>query len=703
MMNRTNPGEEGYTTGPNGSQYPVYHYNGSSGGGGMPSPNASMPVQDQRQSKPITVEELERIARGEVGQQHAVGGFHHGPPGGGYGVRPPPPNSYGDRQSLFGDSIFMRDMVPPPNYMPSQVPVGDPLMYGRGGHGSAYPPAPPSQPDYPRFAGNIRPDTIQRPHNHGRSNESMIADSIAALLQSDLRLSPADGTIVRNDAIVAPQATHSQMSHKMPQVRVPDMHSLPQTDVQLPRKHVVEIAGHDAMGQRRMISVEKLPAVFFKSKPDCWRLLCSNYDLNIDSILQMYMDWLKTSTHQRSTDDDEVLAKDSKKGDSDEEGAGDRKYVKQERENRWVDIMDHRHDGRKPLCSMGKLNDVLVSMAKDLSATPEDKLSWKKAFTYVEGMIKATLGKDVKVLLFGSAANGLSVRSSNDIDVSVECKIADGEEGDQEKSDLIEDLGEFFKSDGVEDILILSHARVPVIKMVYPETGTRVDITINNSLACLNTKLIADYCSIDARLAQLVSIVKHWAKQRNVNDPYKGTLSSYCYVLMCIFHLQTRSPPILPVLQDPSLPATVKAQVGEWKVEYFDDIEHLKQHGFISENHQSLAELVWEFFEFWAWLHDYPRDVVSVRLGHIISKESKDWTKRVGRDRHLLCVEDPFLLSHDLGRTVDMKSKDVMRKEFFRAATILRDFTYPEKMLFEPYTSREPRKYNNNQGDRRPR
>jgi DNA polymerase sigma len=36
---------------------------------------------------------------------------------------------------------------------------------------------------------------------------------------------------------------------------------------------------------------------------------------------------------------------------------------------------------------------------------------------------------------------------------------------------------------------------------------------------------------------------------RNTNDAYRGTLSSYCYVLMCISLLQRRSPPVLPVLQ----------------------------------------------------------------------------------------------------------------------------------------------------------
>lgn len=34
-----------------------------------------------------------------------------------------------------------------------------------------------------------------------------------------------------------------------------------------------------------------------------------------------------------------------------------------------------------------------------------------------------------------------------------------------------------------------------------------------------------------------------------MNDSYRGTLSSYCYVLMCIHLLQQRQPPILPCLQ----------------------------------------------------------------------------------------------------------------------------------------------------------
>ncbi len=404
-------------------------------------------------------------------------------------------------------------------------------------------------------------------------------------------------------------------------------------------------------------------------------------------------------------------------------------YQKQSREDRWVDIMDHTHTGRKPVTDMTVLNTSFLTLAKSLSHNDDDVNSWKQALSYVQGILKTTLGSSLKeVSLFGSSANGLAVHGNNDIDVSAMVDLGDGglllgdvtmlreEEIEaleavirQKKGDIITELGLALERDldarygnsasglsGADqepkfNLLVLPNARVPVIKFTYPPTQTQVDITINNTLACLNTKLIACYAALDERVSQLVHIVKHWAKRRHVNDPYTGTLSSYCYVLMCIFHCQTRNPPILPNLQDArAYPMTIDTVVDSWKVAYLDDVSIAKR-AFKTQNTQSLASLVWEFFEFWAWKHSYPHDVVSIREGRIVSKASKDWTKRIGRDRHLVCVEDPFVLSHDLGRTVDMRSKDVIRKEFFRAGTVLRDYEDCFELLFEGYTSRPAR------------
>ena len=157
--------------------------------------------------------------------------------------------------------------------------------------------------------------------------------------------------------------------------------------------------------------------------------------------------------------------------------------------------------------------------------------------------------------------------------------------------------------------------------------------------------------------------------------------------------------------------------------------------GFGAVNCESLAQLVWAFFEYWAWRHNYSHDVVSVRLGACLHKDDKDWTRRIGNERHLasggpaacppacrclpsdvgaglpaawhaptlhpacpalacplapapsaqVCIEDPFELSHDLGRTVDRQTRAVLHKEFTRAATLLRDADDPLDLLFAPY------------------
>lgn len=76
----------------------------------------------------------------------------------------------------------------------------------------------------------------------------------------------------------------------------------------------------------------------------------------------------------------------------------------------------------------------------------------------------------------------------------------------------------------------LTHARVPIVKFTDPTTGISCDICVNNMLAVVNSKLLHDYSRVDVRLRQLAFLVKHWAKRRQVNETYRGTLSSYAYV-----------------------------------------------------------------------------------------------------------------------------------------------------------------------------
>lgn len=163
------------------------------------------------------------------------------------------------------------------------------------------------------------------------------------------------------------------------------------------------------------------------------------------------------------------------------------------------------------------------------------------------------------------------------------------------------------------------------------------------------------------------------------NNPAKkkrsGTLSSYAYVLMCVHLLQTRRPhPALPVLQseaeanrdglgfdvdvpggvagstlsssNPSNPTPLVGLEGgagagnaaaaaaapspgvvRWRVRYSDDPARFS--ALCRRNSESLAELLYSFFEYWSWHHDYANSVVSVRTGGWLTKAQKDWTRRV--------------------------------------------------------------------------
>uniref|UniRef100_A0A6V7QUA9 RNA uridylyltransferase n=1 Tax=Ananas comosus var. bracteatus TaxID=296719 RepID=A0A6V7QUA9_ANACO len=282
---------------------------------------------------------------------------------------------------------------------------------------------------------------------------------------------------------------------------------------------------------------------------------------------------------------------------------------------------------------------------------------------------------NAQLYLYGSCANSFGV-SNSDIDV---CLSIDDTE--ISKADILLKLADILQSGNLQNVQALTRARVPIVKLMDPVTGISCDICINNLLAVVNTKLLGDYAKIDARLRQLAFIVKHWARSRRVNETYQGTLSSYAYVIMCIHFLQLRRPAILPCLQ--AMEATYVVTVNSTKYAYFDQVEKLN--GFGGRNKESISRLLWAFFQYWAYHHDYTNDVISVRMGSIISKQAKDWTRRIGNDRHLICIEDPLEITHDLGRVVDKFSIKILREEFERAANILQYDPKPTVTLFEPY------------------
>jgi terminal uridylyltransferase len=185
----------------------------------------------------------------------------------------------------------------------------------------------------------------------------------------------------------------------------------------------------------------------------------------------------------------------------------------------------------------------------------------------------------------------------------------------------------------------------------FPKSGIGIQCDINFSahLAIHNTLLLRCYSHSDSRVKQLILFVKHWAKVRGINTPYRGTLSSYGYVLMVLHYLvNVVQPFVCPNLQaihrdQPSYlpPAEIEARttcngrdVRFWRNEA--EIKDLAARKMLNHNHDSVGVLLRGFFEYYAQngpmttvqhrSFDWGREALSLRThGGILSKQEKGW------------------------------------------------------------------------------
>jgi DNA polymerase sigma len=284
---------------------------------------------------------------------------------------------------------------------------------------------------------------------------------------------------------------------------------------------------------------------------------------------------------------------------------------------------------------------------------------------------------DATLFLFGSSCNLLSIKGKGDMDVCIsfekipvrpkklkkgEKEEEEEEEGDntiskeemewiRQKRSCIRMMGSHLERHYMKEVYPLVTARIPILKFIDPETDLHCDICINNTLAVKNTELIGDYCKMDPRVVEMIYFVKHWAKQRKLNEPYQGTLSSYAYVLMVIHYLQRSMDPVLPNLQ-------LNCEGIHWNKK-----EVLKLNG------KSVGYLIMGFFYYFAYEFDFGKDVISIKTEHVTKKELK-WTDPE-EQRNYFCIEDPFEIGFNVGRSVPEENMEMLKSEFVRALMLI--------------------------------
>lgn len=261
-------------------------------------------------------------------------------------------------------------------------------------------------------------------------------------------------------------------------------------------------------------------------------------------------------------------------------------------------------------------------------------------------------GHDIKVHIFGSSGNKLC---SDDSDVDI-CITTPWKE--LENVCMIADV---LARRGMEKVVCVSSAKVPIVKMWDPELNLACDINVNNTPALENTRMILTYVSIDERVRPLAMLIKYWTRRRIINDAAFGaTLSSYTWICMVLCFLQLRKTPVIPSIHQ--RPQDRLPRPDGTESEFADDLSKLK--GFGDKNKETLGELLFYFFRFYAYEFDYSKHVLSVRLGKLTTKEEKKWSNAMN---NMLCVEEPFNTSRNLGNTADDTSFRGLHMELRRA------------------------------------
>jgi terminal uridylyltransferase len=281
--------------------------------------------------------------------------------------------------------------------------------------------------------------------------------------------------------------------------------------------------------------------------------------------------------------------------------------------------------------------------------------------------------------------------------------VASGLDPDRLPSEITDEMSDaatvtFAELDAEPSIIPLppSPARGQANLEYTADVGIQCDINFSNYVAIHNTVLLRCYCKCDHRVRLLGLFVKGWAKARQINTPYHGTLSSYGYIMMVLHYLiNVVEPPVLPNLQHIAVNEDAwnnKTDIELFEgfdVRFFQDeplLERRAAAGQITKNRESLGSLIRGFFRYYTdgrgfhWVND----VISIRtLGGLVTKKSKDWTeaKRAGKDnsirlRYLLAIEDPFETDHNIARTVGHSGIVAIRNEFRRAWEILSKIQY---------------------------
>jgi DNA polymerase sigma len=159
----------------------------------------------------------------------------------------------------------------------------------------------------------------------------------------------------------------------------------------------------------------------------------------------------------------------------------------------------------------GRLTNDMVELYNRLLPSQESEERRKMLVEKLRLILRERWpGYQIKVNVFGSTGNQLGTTDSDvDICITTDCK----------ELEQVCVLADFLANQGMQRVVCVSVAKVPIVKIWDPDLRLACDMNVNNPVALENTEMIRAYVEIDERVRPLAMIIKHWTKRRVLNEP----------------------------------------------------------------------------------------------------------------------------------------------------------------------------------------
>lgn len=183
------------------------------------------------------------------------------------------------------------------------------------------------------------------------------------------------------------------------------------------------------------------------------------------------------------------------------------------------------------------VGEEVVAFAGWIKPTKEETFGRQDFVKRVKELV-AVLWPTACVKVFGSSETGL-VLPTSDVDFMIDgwdglCSESAG------GSFHLEDLSDALKQNGMENILVLPHAKVPLVKFMDSQTKLCADVSFGVPNASESVVLTQTFLKRFPQALPLIVVLKTLLRQNQLNLVHRGGLSSYAVTLLVVSYLKLR-------------------------------------------------------------------------------------------------------------------------------------------------------------------